>query len=407
MRRIFVKGTVFAIVIFFTGVNILPNFSEALENTNQLSNIISDDFDSKIEENMKKGHMPSLVACIIKNNTTVWSKGYGYYAYYTKKTASVDIVYPIASVTKSVTATAIMQIIENESYDIDLDDNVSEYLPFDLKNPKYPDVNITCRMLLAHQSSLGDSTLRFIFLFTILKIPFNLNTFKNYLIKGGLFHKSDVWNDYRPGEGVCYSTQGIDILGLLVEQITKQSFSDYCQEHIFKPLKMYNTSFCFSDYNREQLARLYVWMAGFYLKLPYIESSNFAGAGLKTTISDFSHFLIMHTSGGMYDGARILSEESVEEMHRAQYPGYYDDKVFLHGLGWYQTTLDNETYGGHGGNFGGARAEMRMRYSDRVGILFFWNQNSFLRMHLGHTRPEAREARKNIEKALFEKAEEL
>jgi CubicO group peptidase (beta-lactamase class C family) len=262
-------------------------------------------------------------------------------------------------------------------------------------------------MLLAHQSSLADSTLRFIFLFTVLKIPFNLKTFKNYLVKGGLFYNSKVWNDYLPGEGVYYTTQGIDLLGLLIERITKQSFSDYCQYHIFKPLKMYNTSFYFSNYTKEQLARLYVWNAGFYFKVPYIQPSNLAGGGLKTTISDFSHFLIMHTSGGMYDGVRILSKESVEEMHRVQYPGYYDDKVFLHGLGWYQTTLDNETIGGHGGNFEGARAEMKMRYSDRVGILYFWNQNSYIRMHLKQTRPEEKKAVNEIEEALFEKADEL
>lgn len=407
MKNLFMKGTVFTIVLFFIGVNLLPNFTGALENTNEVSKIIGDDFDIKIEEIMKNGHMPSLVACIIKDNITVWSKGYGYYKYYIKKDTTIDIVYPIASLTKSVTATAIMQIIENESYDVNLDDNVSKFLPFDLKNPRYPEVNITFRMLLAHQSSLGDTTFRFIFLFTILKIPFNIDTYKDYLVEGGKFYKPNVWNDYRPGEGVCYTVQGTEILGLLVEQITGQSYPDYCQEHIFKPLKMYNTSFYFSDYNKEQLVRLYTWVAAFYFPLYYIKPTYFAGGALKSTISDFSHFLIMHTSGGTYDGVRILSEEAVEEMHSAQYPGYYDDEIYLHGFGWYQTTSDNETYGGHGGNYQGARAEMIMRYSDRVGILYFWNQNSFILMQLKHTPYWQKEASKLIEEALFQKADEL
>ena len=379
-----------------------------------INNEIADDFDIRIKNQMQRGHMPSLVACIVKNDTLAWSEGYGYYDYYNHKNATVNITYPIASVTKSVTATAIMQIIENESYDVNLDDNVSEYLPFDLKNPKYPDVNITFRMLLAHQSSLNDTTIRFLFLFTLLKIPFNLNSFKNYLIEDGLFYKSNVWKDYGPGKGVCYTTQGTNILGHLIENITKQSYTDYCQKHIFIPLKMNNTSFKFSDYDKEQLARLYIWMAmaGCYLKQPYIESSsNYAGGGLKTTISDFTHFLIMHTSGGVYDGVRILSEESVEEMHRAQYPDTPDGK-YLYGLGWYQyhNTSENETYGGHTGVFQGARAVMRMRYSndsDEVGILFFWNQNSFFRSYFDCVRPEQKDARIEIEKALFEKADEL
>jgi len=307
MKTISIKGFAFTIVLLFLGVSILPNICGSYE--------ITDDFDSKIVELMKKAHMPSLVACIIKDNVTAWSKGYGYSDYYNKKNTSEDIVYPVASLTKSVTATPIMQIVENDSYDVNLDDNVSKYLPFDLKNPKYPDVAITFRMLLAHQSSLGDTTLRFTLIFKILKIPYNLMTFEKYL------SNPKVWKDYKPGEGVCYSTEGIDILGLLIQQVTNQSYSDYCQEHIFKPLKMYNTSFYFSDYNKEQLACLYSWIAGFYFKRPFTQTSYVAGMGLKTTLSDFSRFLIMHTSGGVYDGVRVLSKESVDEMHSVQYLG--------------------------------------------------------------------------------------
>ncbi|MFW6173838.1 MAG: serine hydrolase domain-containing protein, partial [Elusimicrobiota bacterium] len=296
MKKALINGIVVVLASIFIGGSIVPGISGIVANTSNVSIINTDDFDSEIEEIMKKGHMPSLVACIIKDNITAWSKGYGYYDYYNKKKTTVNIVYPIASITKSVTATAIMQIIENESYDIELDDNVSEYLPFELKNPKYPEVNITYRMLLAHQSSLSDTTIRFIFLFMILKIPFNLNTYRHYLVEGGLFYNSKVWNEYRPGEGVCYTIQGTDILRLLIEQITNQSYTDYCQEHIFEPLKMYNTSFYFSDYDKEQLAHLYIWMAGFYFKCPYIQPNTYTGGALKTTMSDFSHFLIMHTS---------------------------------------------------------------------------------------------------------------
>ncbi len=100
-------------------------------------------------------------------------------------------------------------------------------------------------------------------------------------------------------------------------------------------------------------------------------------------------------------------KESVEEMHKAQYPGYYDDKIYLHGLGWYQTTIENETYGGHEGNYEGARTQMRMRYSDKVGILYFSNQNSFILMQLKKVRPNEKEAAKELRNVLFEKVDEL
>jgi len=384
---------------------ILSSAFVAIGTKESLNNEIADDFDSRIENLMRHGHMPSLVTCIVKNNTLVWAKGYGYAdrSILHKRKATPDTVYPIASITKSITATAIMQL--NETGLIGLDDNVSEYLTFDLKNPKYPDVNITFRMLLAHQSSLADTTVRFLMIFTILKIPHD--RLNEYFLPGKSLYSPRVWNDYAPGEDVCYSTMGTEILGCLVEQITHQSFEDYCQEHIFEPLKMRNTSFYFSDFDKDKLACLYLWMAGVYLPMPYVESSYLAGGGLKTTISDLSHFLIMHTDSGIYDGVRILKEKSVEEMHRAQYPDSYDEG-YNHGFGWYLKNFsDGETYGGHGGIYSGARAIMRMRYSDNVGVLYFWNQNSFLLTHFNHTRPEQKEARIGIEKALFEKADEL
>ena len=420
------KGIVFGIIILFVGASIVSSTGSLEEscratidrtilygggsgpgNYRSIQNAIGnasygDDFDEKIENLMLQGHMPSLVACIVKNNTVVWSKGYGFYDYYKKKNATVDIVYPVASISKSITATAIMQL--NETGLIGLDDNVSEYLPFDLKNPKYPGVNITFRMLLAHQSSLADTIVRFTIYFSFLQVTYD--KLDDYLLPDGAFYQPRVWNDYPPGENVTYSTVGFEILGYLVEQITQQSFVDYCQENIFEPLQMKNTSFFFSNFDKDKLACLYFWVGGIYFKLPRIQTRSYAGGGLKTTISDLSHFLIMHTSSGVYGGVRILREESVEEMHRFQYPGCYDEG-FLHGLGWYLKNFsDGETYGGHGGNHQGARAVMRMRYSDRVGVAYFWNQNSFFLMHLKLIREEEEDARMEIEKALFEKADE-
>ena len=394
MKNVLAKVMVFGIIIIFIGGSFVLNISGIEGNFNHISNSNSDDFDSKIESFMDLGHWPSLVACIVKNDTVVWSKAYGYSHYYRRINATVDTVYPIASVTKSITATAIMQL--NESGLIGLDTNVNEYLPFVLKNPRHPTVNITPRMLLAHQSSLEDSWIKY-FLFA--------RFFENPCTWIKIFYKNPSnWMDYAPGEGVFYATQGTNILGLIVEQATSQSFADYCQENIFKPLNMTNTSFYFSYFDKGKITGLYVWEKGIYFKMPYIESEalEFAGGGLKSTILDMSHFMIMHTSGGIYDGVRILSNKSVEEMHRVQYPGYYDEG-FLHGFGWYS----NETYGGHGGNHLGARAVMKMRYSDRVGVVFFWNQNSYLRLHYNRVRPEESEARRGIEKTLFEKADEL
>jgi CubicO group peptidase (beta-lactamase class C family) len=387
----------FGIVLIILIGNSAPIISGLEGNIINKSETKFDDFDTKIMNYMKMGKMPSLVCCVIKNNTTVWSNAYGYRDYYKKKETTVETVYPIASITKSITATAIMQI--NESGLIGLDDNVSKYLGFDLKNPRYPETNITFRMLLAHDSSIADGIFGYTALFYFLKYP--IEKIDEYFLPGGMFYYSLLWNTYMPGTCSWYSTINTEILGYLVTRITNQSFIIYCQDNIFNPLEIHNTSFFFSNYKNEQLANLYRYFLGFYIRMPCLEGT-LAGGGLKTTISDFSHYLTMLTSRGVYNGIRILREESVDEMQSIQYPGHYDEG-FLHGFGWYR----NDTHGGHGGSAIGGRAEMRMRYSDRVAVAYFWNQNSFILSRFISTPEEQKRARILIEYALFKKADDF
>jgi len=362
----------------------------------------SDDFDEKILMYMQEAHMPSLVAYVIKNNTTMWSNAYGKYRYYQNKTASVDIVYPIGCITKSIIATAIMQL--NETWNISLDENVSKYLNFDLKNPNYKTVNITFRMLLAHQSSLANPYHRFVFYFFWLHIP--MTHFRDYFVPGGCLYSEKVWNlTYPPGKGVCYCGPGYGILGYIIENITGLTLEDYCQKYIFGPLNMNNTSFYFSKFDRNRICGLYAWYAHIYFPLPIMEYGLPAPSGIKSTGEDMSHFLIMHASGGVYNGVRILSKESVDEMHEIQYPGYHEGAV-QYGLGWYTVNLSGVLYGGYRGGYVGAPALIRLRYADHVGILMLWNQNTYLLLSLNITRQDEENAIQQLANTLFEKADE-
>jgi CubicO group peptidase (beta-lactamase class C family) len=151
-------------IIIIVGIIFLLIFSNNFNAANAISkqenrcikNFNSDDFDDKIRGFMELGHFPSLVTCIVKNNTLTWSKGYGNskIGFLFNKEVTTDTVFPMASISKSVAATAIMKL--NEIGLISLDDKVSKYLPFDLKNPRYPDIKITPRMLLYHQSIINN-----------------------------------------------------------------------------------------------------------------------------------------------------------------------------------------------------------------------------------------------------------
>ena len=336
-----------------------------------------DDFDEQILNHMKKGHMPSISACIIKNDSIVWSNNYGFYDVKNKKVPTVNTAYMTASISKTFTATAIMQLWEQGFFN--LDEDVNNYLPFQLRNPKYPDIPITFRMLLAHQSSLTDTQIALFTYFSILNLP--KERFEDFLNPGGNIYNPRNWINKPPGEDLYYSSIGYELLGYIVELLTNQTLNQYCTEHIFEPLNMMNTSFYTSDFDKQNLAIPYIWLLNRYLPLPHYEDRNYAAGGLRTSVSDLSHYLIAHMNGGLYDDVRILNEETVELMHTLQYPR--NNRTHSgYGLGWKIFWGDNYNTSrkvGHTGAMPGSLTYMYYHPSDNIGVIFFVNQHLVFR----------------------------
>jgi len=372
------------------------SFFESHINTNGDSS-----FDFKIKLLIGLSHVPSFTGAVIKNNSTLWKKSYGYSDIYHLKKATTDNIFRIASVTKTFTATALLQLYEQGLFD--LDDSVSEYLPFDLKNPKYPDTNITFRMLLSHHSSFccrsveslfqpleptNDVSLRNAFLGYLMnwihlkdvrsgffpeeRFPW----IKEVMVPGGSLYNEDYWGNYPPGEGYYYSNTAYILLGYLIERLSNQSYEDYCREHIFEPLSMHNTSFYVDELNQELLSVPYMWLHMIYIPVPYYEyRCRTSCGGLNTNLEDLSHFLIAHMNGGMYKGVRILNESTVEEMHTVQYPHIEPGE---YGLGWEIGEVYDGIVEGHGGSTIGFNTGMyyfrQANSSEKTGLIYYWNE---------------------------------
>jgi len=331
------------------------------------------DFNETVNELLEIGHIPGLSACIIKNESVVWSDGFGYRDVKNKINATDDTVHPIASVTKLITATAIMQLYEQNKFE--LDDNVSEYLGFDLKNPNYPNINITFRMLLAHQSSLAGWTYEYFLNFMLLGYP--RSWLKDYLIPGRILYNPNAWKNYAPGTDVFYSGINTELLGLLIEILSEQPYEEYVKENILVPLEMYNTSFYLSSFKPYILANQYIWL-GFYFPIPHFVYGNHAAGGLYSTVLDLSHFLIAYIKNGTYKNYQLLEPETIDEMFTLQYPDSFDG-VSRYGLGWYfWNNSDNVSFCGHGGIAVGGRAELRLRLDDNAGVIYCWNRDPLL-----------------------------
>ena len=364
------------------------SFEEKSKNFFGKNNDLFDEllFDLKIKTLMRKSHVPSLSVGIVKNDSLVWYKGYGYSKTLLRQKPTKDTVYQAGSISKCVTATAMMQLYEKGLYD--LDDDVNDYLDFELRNPNYPEVPITFRMLLAHQASFEEwSTKQGLYLtlttqLSILNYPYPL--IKEILLTNGSLYRAASWNDYPPGAKCNYSNINYIVLEHLVERLTNQSYEEYCQKNIFDPLNMNNTSFFYSDLKRSQFANPYSHIGRFYVRQPLIDYLSGVG-GMKTSVEDLSHFLIAHMNGGLYKDTRILNETTVELMHTIQYPNcsWYGCKL---GLGWIEgyEEITGDIYRGHGGEVAGGTSQMFINGTGEYAYIYFLN-----RMFITYTQRES------------------
>jgi len=329
-------------------------------------------FDENILSLMKLGHMPSISMGIVKNNSLAWSKSYGYSNILKKEKATNTTIYLAGSISKTFTGLALMQLYEQGFFN--LDDDVNDYLPFNLRNPNYPDINITFRMLLAHQSGLSDYNIARTFLF-FSYLNHDKNHLKEFLVTDGAYYNPKVWGDSPPGKSGYYSNYGFEVLGYLIEILSNESYEDYCKKNIFEPLNMKDTSFRIEELDEEKLVTPYLYFKRIYIPLPNykMSSANAAAGGLRTNVVDLSKYLIMHINRGEYNGVRILNEESADLMHKIQYPDNYG----RFGLGWQVWKFNDSeesSFSGHTGEVPGGASFMIYNEYNKTGIIYFVNQ---------------------------------
>jgi CubicO group peptidase (beta-lactamase class C family) len=327
---------------------------------------------------LRIGHYPSMSACIIHNTTIVWMKGYGLYDIEQQKQATEQTIYVVASVTKTITSTALMQLYDQGFFL--LDDDVNKYLPFVLRNPNFPDNPITIRMILSHSSSLSSDPQQYYWLNCSSPPPlpwYPSPWLAEYLLPNGSFYSPEIWDTaHRPGEYMQYANINFDLAAYLVQLFSGQPFHNYCNDHVFAPLEMARTSFRLPDLPIDDVAIPYVYENRIYEKLSYYQLLHYPVGGLMTTVDDLSHFFIAHMNDGIYNGTQILEQETVTLMHTIQPPGniYIN---FHYGLGWMieETPIRKHVYIGHSGDIPGIHTRMYMNQTDNIGIICFFNSD--------------------------------
>lgn len=359
--------------------------------------------DEQILRLMEEHQVVGLAAAVIVNGELIWSHGYGWANTDKQIPVTAHTAFRIASISKTVVATALMQLMEQGRCELEAD--CGELLGVPIRNPRFPEIPVTIQHLMTHTSGLQDEYVDFVVTSRNENPP--RTTMRDFLLPGGKFYSEKLWGDLPSGhqEGFEYSNAGAVILAAIVETLSGQRFDQYCRNHIFKPLGMNHTSFNIQDFeNMDDIGVLYHLdeESGQFkpstddfqgIKPSAIDYSEYVpgtnGAlfspqgGLRTSAADLSRFLAAHANGGQWNGVRILKTETIERMHEAHWSGIRQDGFFRNSALQFQITEDlvpGQKLIGHAGDAYGLLSDM---YFSKSGWGFILIMNG-LRQQKGH-----------------------
>ena len=379
------------------------NFSNSQTNKIEKKNLLL--IDSMINNEILENKIPGAVVLVGDNREIIFHKAYGLSNVQFNRAFNINDIFRIASMTKAITALAVIKLWEKGL--IDLDDPIKKYIPeFDkpgiLKtyNPTdttyttFPAKNdITIRHLLTHTSGIGydfiDVNPAIKSIFHKKKKTFMSNSVmcfcdEDVSIGESVKKLSKIPLHHEPGEDYTYGI-GLDILGYLIEIVSDNTLDEFFRKEIFVPLEMNDTYFYLPETKSDKLVPVQVFDSGvsynpnnqnylqswsvfqdnrFNVNYPVEGERKFfaGGCGLSSTISDYYNFLSIFLNDGKYKENQIIKKTTLDLIYKNQL-----GKKFNKGIGLvFGITQENDTWFNKGNS---------------TGVLHwggYWNTNFFV-----------------------------
>ncbi len=315
--------------------------------------------DRLIGEQMTAQHIPGLALAITQGDKILYAKGYGVAS--SSQPVTEQTQFFIASVSKSFTAAAVMQLVEARK--ISLDAPVQTYLPEFTVSDSNTTARITIRHLLNHVSGLSDLG------FPEYQLP-QPETVKARVTSLNIARPVAV-----PGTEFHYFNPNYAILARVVEVVSHQPFSEYLRSHLFSPLQMTHTVNVITSTEALQtathLAQGHLMAFGIPFTAPEMMGFLGGSGGVISTAQDMAHFLIMETNGGRFKDTQLLSPQSVALMHTPP-----QNIHSSYGMGWFAMKENGQPVLEHNGILSTFYTDVVLLPQDKYGIVLLYNISS-------------------------------
>lgn len=316
---------------------------------------------------MEKYNTVGLSVAVVKNGETIYKKAFGKKNLATGEALTETDIFRIASISKSFSATSVMQLVEANK--LTLDDDLSDLMGFTVRNPNFPDTKITLRMALSHTSSINDS-----------QGYFQLDAINP--------NKNPDWkkcyNSYAPGKGYEYCNLNFNMIGTIIEKKSGERFDQYVLKHILKPLNLYG-GYCVDSLDNNRFATIYNYVAetkqfvasegAYNPRREEIRNYIFGYStpifsptgGMKISAPDLARYMTMHLNYGKLNKTRIIKKSSSKIMQTPILENY--------GLALLKTNtfIEGEKLVGHTGSAYGLYSTMFFNPKKKFGIVTITN----------------------------------
>lgn len=318
---------------------------------------------------MTRFDIVGLSVAVVKNSHIIYAHSFGLKKIESNTPLNNTDIFRIASISKSFSATSIMQLIQAKNFS--LDDDFGDLIGFKVRNPKFPETVITLKMAMSHTSSINDS-----------QGYFNLDVINP--------KKNPEWarcyNSYEPGKDYQYCNLNYNMIGTIIEKFSGERFDGYVKHHILDPLGLYggynvdslDSSLLVPLYEKDSTTNKYKAASMAYAPRReeirnYVMGQTTAifspTGGMKISATDLAKYMTMHMNKGKYKEKRIISKKSSTLMQTkvAEEESY---GLAIHSI---DDLLPGEVLKGHTGSAYGLHSAMFFHPKKKYGFVVITN----------------------------------